>query len=67
MPCEAFSLVVSLQVIATLDKKFALEYVEKNENVFWEQLKALLLLSLIRLPETACVAEEKKTVKPNFV
>ena len=47
MPCEAFSLVVSLQVIATLDKKNAFEYVEKNENVFWEQLKALLLLSLI--------------------
>ena len=47
MPCKAVTLVVSLRMMATLDKKFAFEYVEKNENVLLEQVKALLLLSLI--------------------
>ena len=47
MPCEAVTLVVSLRMMETLDKKLAFEYVEKNEKVLLEQVKAPLLLSLI--------------------
>ena len=56
MPCKAVTLVVSLRMMATLDKKFAFEYVEKNENVLLEQVKALKF----DLPETTRVTEEKK-------
>ena len=30
MPCEVVTLVVSLRIMATLDKKFAFEYVEEK-------------------------------------